>query len=203
MHIHPPLQIHISNLLSGITAHPRLHSSITGRAATLFPRLVQAHRLLSGPFYLPMGWQEGLERRRRIQAGEDVDAYTFYNGKDGRGGGDGGKGLSGGKGGVGMWDVFSGSEPSVLDLGRAVTGEVEEEEEEEDEPYTTPVNVEGVFWTGLRHRIRYREEMDEVMWFLKGTASDMLAGKGEASAKDGRRKGREVDRVLGKILQSV
>ena len=132
--------------------------------------------------------------------------------------------MSGGKGGVGMWDVFAGAEPSVRDLGAGfgssnsrrrrlagVAGEVEEEEdaEEGDDPYATPTNVEGVFWTALRHRVRYREERDEVMWLLKGTASDVLADVAGAGAggknkeQESRKRANEVDQILSKILSSV
>jgi hypothetical protein len=182
IHIHPPLQVHISNLLSAITAHPRLSSSLTGRGVNLFTRLVQAHRLLSAPFYLPTGWEEGLEMRRRIQNGDDIDLYD-----------NAGRGLSGGKGGVGMWDVFSGAEPSVRDLSA--------ERVEEEDPYADPANVRGVFWTALRHRVKYREERDEVMWLLKRSAGDMLAD--DTSHVQDRRKGRQVDEILTRILDSV
>jgi hypothetical protein len=48
IHIHPPLSLHISNLLSATSHHPRLRTHLTARAQLAFPALIKAHRVLEG-----------------------------------------------------------------------------------------------------------------------------------------------------------
>lgn len=255
MHIHPPLYIHLSNILSAISNHPRLHASLTARGVRLFPDLIRAHRLLAGDFDLPRGWEWGLQARRAALNGEEpIEMEKEKENGAGRGmgvgGGGGGGGpnraLGGGKGGVMMWDVFAGAEPSVRELGRCdqgrggkgggqgegggdgggsgvVDGIGEEGGEEVDEPYATPTNLEGVYWTAMRHRVGYRSAREEVMWLLKGTAGGLLLGdhskivdsktqvktSGYAghthtiTRREARRRGREVDKVMKDILDTV
>jgi hypothetical protein len=97
-HIHPPLQLRISNLLSAVSLHPLLHSTITGRVLRSFPEVARAHRLLSGPYNLPSS--DRCSPLAQPPAREDSDKRF---------------GLSGGKGGIETWAELAGEEPSLAE----------------------------------------------------------------------------------------
>jgi hypothetical protein len=48
VHIHPPLAIHLSNLQSATSHHPRLKTTLTARSQLAFSALIKAHRVLEG-----------------------------------------------------------------------------------------------------------------------------------------------------------
>ncbi|RXK39472.1 hypothetical protein M231_03305 [Tremella mesenterica] len=220
-HIHPPLQIHISNLVSSLHSHPRLSSTLTSRSVLLLPDLVRAHRLLSRRFDLPPNWQSALSSTR-IEGDE--------------------LGVGGGKGGVLTWAKVAGEEPSlsqlysmtakVNSLGqplsdskasedipevmsqqmgvlRGLPGEEWEEWEGEDW-YASPLDVSGVFEGCVRHRLEWRDEGEEIMWLLRGGAgrllsSDQRDGRSDQPGKirDAVRRRRKIERVIRDVLDSV
>lgn len=231
-HIHPPLEIHMSNLASAVNSHPRLASTLTGRFAHLFPQFVRAHRLLSRPFSLPRGWRAVLEDPGRC---EEHDRFS----------------LGGGRGGVYTWGREAGEEPSVMELAvmakrHASAADGAEDcngpggfdengsgsgsggGEPDDEPledwYSLPRDVAGVFDGCFAHRVEWRDDGEEIMWLMKGGAGQLLkppplyrqAAAAEAEAavememekemqlrKTVRRKRRNVDRTLRHILSTV
>ncbi|OWZ80181.1 hypothetical protein C365_01132 [Cryptococcus neoformans Bt85] len=172
-HIHPPLAIHISNLFSAITCHPSLHSAITQRAVRAFPEYVRAHRLLVGDFALPDGFEI------RLQEEQDGRARAM---KDRRGTG-------GGVGGVHTWNVLAGEEPDINDLG----GDCGRGEEELEDWYATPSNVQGVWKVCMTHRVRKRQDREQIMWLMKGSASGGMK----------KSRGRGVGKILDEILTTV
>ncbi|ORY28165.1 hypothetical protein BCR39DRAFT_535841 [Naematelia encephala] len=184
VHIHPPLAVHISNVLSALSNHPRLHTTLTGRAVRLFPYFVRAHRLLSSAFSLPPSWETALAIQQSLVDGQ-LPPKGFEDGK---------YGVGGGKGGVDTWARSAGEEPSLSDLAADV-GE-SETWQGDGGLYAMPGNVEGVWETALRHRVRWRPERAEVMWRLKGGAEQGGDGDKVVSAK---RKRRQVEEVVWAI----
>ncbi|KAE8538073.1 hypothetical protein D1P53_006140 [Cryptococcus gattii VGV] len=172
-HIHPPLAVHISNLFSAITCHPSLHSAITQRAVRAFPEYVRAHRLLVGDFVLPDGFE--------IRLQEEQDGRALAT-RDRRGTG-------GGVGEIHTWNVLAGEEPDINDL----RGDCGRGEEQLEDWYATPSNVQGVWKVCMIHRVRKRQDREEVMWLMKGSAS--------GGVKKSRRKG--VGMILDEILATV
>ncbi|ORX40769.1 hypothetical protein BD324DRAFT_612059 [Kockovaella imperatae] len=180
-HIHPSLQIHISNLLCAVSAHPRLRSTITGRMLRYFSDFVRAHRLLASPFDLPANWRAKLHR----QPGQE-EAATRPASR--------GFGLGGGENGVDTWAEKAGQEPHIRDLRRV------KEDETDGEPwYATTANVGGVWQLCLRHRVKARGEIDEIMWVVKRSAAE------EETRLKGRRKvpQRIAEKILDELIVSV
>ncbi|WVR07841.1 hypothetical protein IAU60_004884 [Kwoniella sp. DSM 27419] len=159
VHVHPPLAVHMSNLLSAVSCHPSLRACVTQRAVRAFPEYVKAHRLLSGPFDIPAGFSAKVLRQQHDEQAQMTRSMT-------------GKGLGGGVGGVDSWARQAGEEPSLLE-GEAV-----------DDPYCTPGNVEGVWKVLIAHRCRRRRPREEVMWLMKGGAGDGLGRTRQASEVD-------------------
>lgn len=175
-HIHPPLQVHISNLLSALSAHASLLPTLTGRAVRLFPLFVKAHRLLSGPFILPPDWKDALHRHTSLP-------------DSGKSGGQGRKEE------VDSWARLAGEEPTLANL----TGIPEDAE---DGWYASSENVNGVWSLCMRHRVRLRgKKSGGIMWMLQTSAG--AAGElGSVQDDKGREVG-QVDRILEKIIQSL
>lgn len=177
-HIHPPLAIHISNLLSALSTHPRLQSTLTSRAVNTFPLFVRAHRLVSAPFDIPADWEEALRRQTWAADGSHTDKY----------------GVGGGRGGVNTWARAAGEEPPISDLSLAGL-----DEEDDNGWYANTENVNGVWSLCLRHRVKARGRRGEVMWLLQGGAVDEID-----IGVDVKRKGSaEVDKIMDDILEAV
>ncbi|WVW85956.1 hypothetical protein I302_107994 [Kwoniella bestiolae CBS 10118] len=173
VHIHAPLRIHLSNLLSAVSSHPGLRTNMTGKATRGIREYIKAHRLLSGSFEIPYSFLHPY-------SSDETDLSAR------------GKGLGGGIGGVDTWAELAGEEPSLSKYSSETEGMV-------DEPYCTPGNVEGVWKVFVGHRCRCREEREEVMWLIKGSA---VGGDPEGRlVKGNKRKG--VDKTLDEILRTV
>jgi hypothetical protein len=72
---------------------------------------------------------------------------------------------------------------------------------EEDEGwYARNENVEGIFMTCVRHRVRGRGANGEIMWLLEGSAVDSPRFSHEERSRLGKK---GVDRILEDILVSV
>lgn len=177
-HIHPPLTQHLNNLISATSTHPNLHSILTSRFFNTLPILVKAHRLLSSPFTLPPEWQENLARLARPEL-EEEDRF----------------GLGGGKGGVDGWARKAGEEPNLSELGKGG-----------QEWFVGPENVRGIWISAIRHRVKWRELSESVMWIMKSNAAGLLEDK-EMSEKQRNRKAakrrRKVDEILDDMLELV
>ncbi|WWD03441.1 hypothetical protein V865_001493 [Kwoniella europaea PYCC6329] len=176
VHIHAPLKIHMSNLLSAVSSHPGLRTAMTGKSSRCFGEYVKAHRLLSGSFSVPYAFLENSS----TQDGDGEESLK-------------GKGLGGGIGGVDTWAEMAGEEPSLSKFVSETEGAV-------DDVYCTPANVEGVWKAFVGHRCRSREEREEVMYLIKGSAGDGDADETK-KRKGGKRRG--VDRILNEILRTV
>lgn len=176
-HIHTPLAVHISNLFSATSSHPRLLPTLTGKAIRAFPLFVKAHRLLSAPFPLPPDWELALAVRDSRSGGEMGDKY----------------GVGGGKGGVDTWARLAGEEPppSVLTLQPV-------EEVGEDGWFATDENVRGVWNLCIRHRVRLRRPRGDIMWLMRHSAGEPLPVQDETKTRD-----HDVDTILDDILQRV
>ena len=183
----------MSNLLSAITAHPKLRSTITAKTVLLFPQFVRAHRLLSAPFVLPIGWQEGLRKVKGIEGGSEE---RF--------------GVGGGKGGVDTWARKAGEEPDVNELSfhgwqGEGGGDADGGTHGEDGWYAKPENVHGVWMLCMRHRVKIRRHEGEVMWLLETSAIGLgQASQDQAQKNDRRNKRREeADTILEKTIETV
>ncbi|WVQ67195.1 uncharacterized protein L199_005390 [Kwoniella botswanensis] len=176
VHIHAPLKIHMSNLLSAVSSHPGLRTAMTGRSTRCFGEYVKAHRLLSGSFTVPYAF---------FESSSTQNGYEEKSLK--------GTGLGGGIGGVDTWAEMAGEEPSLSKFVSETEGVV-------DDVYCTPANVEGVWKVFVGHRCRSREEREEVMYLIKGSAVDGNADETKKK-KGGKRRG--VDRILDEILRTV
>ncbi|WVN85242.1 uncharacterized protein L203_100387 [Cryptococcus depauperatus CBS 7841] len=173
-YIHPPLSIHISNLFSAVNGHPALHSTLTQRAVRTFPDFVRAHRLLLGGFDLPEDFETRLyEKHFGTKDSSQKGKETMSN-----------------------WinefclrTDWAGEVPDIRDLLKKNLGE-----EDIENWYATLFNVEGVWKVCMAHRVRQRQEREEVMWLMTGSLAE------ETKKKD--IDGRE-DRILNEILQTV
>jgi len=218
-HIHPPLSIHISNLFSATSSHPRLTSTLTSKAHNAFPLFVKAHRLISASVPLPQYWEEALDRRDLIQSTEEKENTSSVTGKIGKVG-DAERerfGVGGGRGGVHTWARAAGEEPDVSELrlraaynDTAIAGGKVDCASQNDNDgadgeqggegwYATSDNVNGVWNLCIRHRVRARKKRGEIMWLMQGGAGD------EVDSDVGGEKGleREADRIMEDILHTV
>lgn len=185
-HIHPPLRVHISNLLSALSAHPSILPTLTGRAVRLFPLFVKTHRLLSSPFSLPPEWEEAVLRETTTTT---PPANDIVYGKD----------IVKDLERANTWARQAGEEPTLSSL----TGDLEDGYEGW---YATPENVNGVWHLCMRHRVKLRRETGGgIMWMLQTSAADALDGWEREKQKggDGAPRGYELDRILDKILQTI
>lgn len=66
-------------------------------------------------------------------------------------------------------------------------------EEQLEDWYATPSNVQGVWKVCMIHRVRKRQDREEVMWLMKGSAS--------GAVKKSRRRG--VGMILDDLLAKV
>lgn len=182
-HIHPPLEVHISNLVAALSLHPSLASTITVRAEEALTRLVRAQRLLASPFDLPPDWEENVHTWQR-EVGNPNAARRQAAG-----------GLSGGPGGVDTWARRAGEVPRT----EAVVGPGG------DEWYCLPENVAGAWALAVRHRVRVREPGQGALYQLNGTAQERAAkaSKHEGTVRETARHRREVDHALEELLLTV
>ncbi|WWC64391.1 uncharacterized protein I303_107001 [Kwoniella dejecticola CBS 10117] len=212
VHIHAPLQIHISNLLSAVSSHPSLRTSLTGKAVRAFPELIRAHRLLSGDFKVPQAFLNPAGSGHEVEKEKEK------------------KGLGGGIGGVDTWNQLAGEQPTLGSFaknataaaaaaeeagagGRGEGGRGDEEGDIED-PYCAPSNVQGVWKVFAAHRCKLRTEREEVMYLIKGSAGSAFASEGgsgrgvrgdklENADRNVREKRRGVDTILEEITRTV
>lgn len=139
---------------------------------------MKAHRLLSAPYNLPPEWQENLARLARPEV-EEEERF----------------GLGGGKGGVDGWARKAGEEPNLLELGTG--GETW---------FVGPDNVRGIWISAIRHRVKWRELSENVMWVMKSNAVGLLDDKGVSEKRKERREGRrrrQVDQILEDMLDML
>lgn len=142
------------------------------------PILVKAYRLLTTPFKLPPDWQENLARLARPEV-EDEERF----------------GLGGGKGGVDGWARKAGEEPNLLELGAG--GETW---------FVGPDDVRGVWMPAIRHRVKWRELSENVMWVMNSNAEGLLQDKGVSEKRREKRAGRrrrQVDEILEDMLEML
>ncbi|WWD19466.1 hypothetical protein CI109_103926 [Kwoniella shandongensis] len=191
-HIHPPLFIHISNLLSAVSSHPSLKSTMTQRAVRAFPEYVKAHRLLSGGFDLPesfidkalsppshLSWRHDAELQRTGTISNRQPALS---------------------GDIEAWAGLAGEEPDISQLAT----EGDEEKGPLEGWYATPANVQGVWGVCMGHRAKKREERKEVMWLMKGGAGGGVDKQQQVKGGNLKMKaGRGADRILDEILRIV
>jgi hypothetical protein len=175
-HIHPSLTQNLNNLISATSTHPNLHSAMTAHFFTTLPVLVKAHRLLSGPYDLPERWRVNLAKVSLPSRGKSQRS-----------------GLHGGKGGVDNWPKKAGEEPNMADLGEGAQGW-----------YVGPGNVQGVWASAVRHRVKWRPGSESIMWAIKSSAAD-LGEKGVLAESKARRKAAkrraDVDRIVDEMLE--
>lgn len=178
-HIHPTLTQHLNNLISATSVHPDLQSTLTGRFFNTLPVLVKAHRLLSAPFTLPTDWRANLARLAQPDLG---DTQRF--------------GLGGGQGGVNGWARRAGEEPDLAELG-----------DDGEEWHAGPENIRGVWTTAIRHRVKWRDVGEGVMWAITTSAADLSDQQRQAAVAElhvqrrRERKRREaVDAILDDML---
>lgn len=73
--------------------------------------------------------------------------------------------------------------------------------------YANLRDVEGAWGLGVRHRVRWREEGEEVMWLLTRSAAGGTGQQGGQGGKEGegrkRKRAREVEGILERILRTV
>ena len=106
-----------------------------------------------------------------------------------------GYGLGGGKGGVDTWGDKAGQEPDIGDLRK-----VKDDDEDGEQWYATPDNVVGVWQLCMRHRIKGRGEMEEVIWVLKRSAVDLGS---ESRAMTTERRQGLAEKVLDELITKV
>lgn len=173
-HIHPTLTQQLNNLISATSTHPDLHSALTGRFFTTLPVLVQASRLLTGGFTLPPDWQDNLALLSRPGQGE---AQRF--------------GLGGGTGGVNGWARKAGEEPNLAELG-----------EGGDQWFVESRDVKAIWRTVVRHRVKWRDLSESVMWNLKTDAAGLVQ-EAEVSKSKARKRERRRREAVDKILDDM
>lgn len=206
-HIHPPLQTHISNLVSSLSTHPRLHSAITGRAVLGFPEYIKAHRLISAQFTLPEGWEAAAQTRDEVEGAARASLGGIIprlRKQD--------------EGWVDTWGILAGEGPDPSEL---ASGKILEGDSDSWNLDCQMGNIEAVFALALRHRISWRKQRDEVMWLLKGSAVQsclsQVKGAPTLGASGGvagieekkkekrreRRRRRDVDVILEEVMSIV
>ena len=75
-------------------------------------------------------------------------------------------------------------------------------EEDGEDWYAGLGDVHGAWGIGLRHRVRWRNEGDGVMWLLKQSAGDVsLRGQIERGKLKGKQ--RDIDQILEETLLTV
>ncbi|KAL1409999.1 hypothetical protein Q8F55_003999 [Vanrija albida] len=185
-HVHPPLEVHISNLVAALSLHPALASSISARAEEALNRLIRAQRLLASPFDLPPNWEDNLHTWQHEVGNPNAAARRQVKATGG---------LSGGPGGVDTWARRAGEVPRTA----AVVGPGC------DEWYCLPENVAGAWALAVRHRVRVREPGQGALYQLNGTARERAAkvSKHEGSVKEAAGRRREVDQALEELLLTV
>ncbi|KAK4686816.1 hypothetical protein P7C73_g3310, partial [Tremellales sp. Uapishka_1] len=162
----------LSSLMAYTNIQPplQLHMSNLASALSSHPQLKTT---LTARFMLTFPL---LVKLHRVLAGDFVAPPTIADENDNP------HSLGGGQGGVDSWARLAGEE-QILEM----------------DWYGTPRNVEGI-WGMIRHRIRWREEREEIFWSMKGSAVGMKSkSKGEKKDRDRRK----VDDILDTILHSV
>ena len=99
-------------------------------------------------------------------------------------------GLRGGVCGADTWGMRAGEEPEVRDLrefGKRDEKAGEGLGEDGEDWYAGLRDVQGAWGIGLKHRVRWREEGDGVMWLLKQSNGSQ----------------RDIDKILEEILMTV
>lgn len=133
---------------------------------------------MSSPFTLPPDWQENLARLARPELEEE---NRF--------------GLGGGKGGVDGWARKAGEEPNLSELGKGG-----------QEWFVSPENVRGIWISAIRHRVKWRDLSESVMWVMKSNAANLLEDKGLSEkqwAKKEAKRRRQVDGILDDMLEMI
>jgi hypothetical protein len=94
------------------------------------------------------------------------------------------------------WTRKAGEEPSSEDLG-----------EGGKEWYVIPVNVRGIWNSAVRHRVRWRESSESIMWSMKNTAVSLGKERrdedeGQLRKKRAKRRNR-VEKILAEMIEMV
>lgn len=146
-HMHPPLEIYVSNLVSALALHPTLVAQLSRSATASLDAFVRAHCVLSSVFHLPPGWRESMATWKKL-AGRTATALTV------------------GEGGVGDWASKAGERPKPALVFGADT--------EVEDWYARPDNARAVFAIVMRHRCRERRGGENLLYALDGSAEDRV-----------------------------
>lgn len=183
-HVHPPLEIYVSNLISALALHPTLVAELSRSATASMAAFVRAHCVLSSVFYLPPRWRESMAAWKKL-AGRTATALTA------------------GQGGMGDWASKAGERPKPA----LVFGD----DTEVEDWYARPENARAVFAVVMRHRCRERRGGESMLYALNGSAEDRVKHckppRTESLTEDDRRaaqKRREdLEEDLADILEEV
>ncbi|WWC91529.1 uncharacterized protein L201_006475 [Kwoniella dendrophila CBS 6074] len=195
VHIHAPLQVHISNLLSAVNSHPSLKTTLTGKSFRSFPEYIKAHRLLFGSFDIPPAFL--LNDSSTTSSSTSSSKIEISSNNDSK------LGSGGGIGGVDTWANLAGEEPTLTKFNRDQNqseNDVTMDMEYED-IYCTPQNVQGIWKVFVNHRCKKRLEREEIMWLIKGSANK--AGLAFEDKNKTNRNRHDVDKILDEILRTV
>ena len=190
-HIHPPLQMQIATLLSGVSAHPRLETTVSGKVMRAFPDYVRAHRLLAQPFTLPKEWKTQLAQFRQkrevaemFEQGVRLPHPSMSN-------------CAIEYGNVDIWAEKAGEARDYRDL-----RDRKDDETDGQEWYARIEDVRGVWSPCLRHRVTGRGAMDELIWILTGASEPIGKDDGSKSRKIRQRRA-DPDRILEQVIAGV
>lgn len=174
------------------------------------PDFVRAHRLLSAPFDLPSDWETALDRA------QGLGGLDYLQDRDGQSVGTGPEdkfGVGGGIGGVNTWATKAGEEPSINELvAKMLYPEVDiatlgkDKQTHVEEWYCGLSNVEGVWMTLMRHRVRGRKERGGIMWLLDDSATGVKDDNGPKkldNQKETQKRRIAAEHILGEILRTV
>lgn len=185
-HIHPPLDLHISNLVAAAELHPRIAAGISQTGSQVLSDMVRGQRLLASPFTLPQGWRGHLDAWRALH-----EPNTSPLGSNN-------VGYAGGPGGVSTWGERAGELPTAEKmLGPAA-----------EDWFCTPDNVAGAWELAIRHRLRVLEPGETALYALNSSALERTEQSRKdmnpKNQRDAARKRRLVlDEALEQMLVSV
>lgn len=183
-HMHPPLEIYVSNLVSALALHPTLVAQLSRSATASLDAFVRAHTVLSSSFHLPPGWREAMAAWKK-RSGRSATPFTV------------------GEGGMGDWASKAGERPKPA----AVFGP----ETQVEDWYVRPENARAVFAIVMRHRCSERRGGENMLYALEGSAEDRakhckLPHVGELDENDRRaaqKRREDLDEDLVDILEEV
>ena len=93
------------------------------------------------------------------------------------------------------WARKAGEEPNLSELGKGG-----------QEWFVSPENVRGIWISAIRHRVKWRDLSESVMWVMKSNAANLLEDKGLSEkqwAKKEAKRRRQVDGILDDMLEMI